>query len=151
MRSAAPAPKFKMNSANQQIVAAYESDPNITFDTLCQAFPDYDPAAIKIVLAAGSPKFQALQKKAEGDQYFNSDVAELAVATMASLLSDEKHAFRAAKYILDDRKGRHDIRALKNVNIIKIDVAERMKKAKEAVEKSRSQPIIDIPAEMQVA
>lgn len=140
-----------MNAANQQIVAAYESDPNITFETLCQAFPDYDPDAIKIVLLTNSPKYQALEKKAEDDQYFNKSVADMAVATMASLLSDEKHAFRAAKYILDDRKGRHDLRALKNINITQINVADRMKKAKAALDKSKAMPVIDIPAELAAA
>lgn len=138
-----------MNNINEQIISAFEQSDEISLDMLFAAFPNYSPEAIKLILASGSVKYRKMIKK--DPQIFDDQTEEMARMAMLGLLgSNEGHlVFKAAKYVLDDRKGRHDVKSYKNLNVNIISIEERMNRARKALANSKAmqlkeQPIIDI-------
>jgi hypothetical protein len=82
-------------------------------------------------------------------QLFSEDDERTAVLVMGQLLNHENEniQFRSAKFIINERKGRHDRGNLKNLNINVNLINEQMKRVKEAKQRALSK-VIDVPAEI---
>lgn len=138
---------------HQQIVSCYESDPGVTFEMLCEAFPQYEPEAIKLALAGGSVRYRAELKKAN-KELFNEHEKEIAKMAMLGLLGSEKAnvVFRAAQYVMNDFMGRHDVKNAQTVNIRNvISIDQRMKRAKQALDRGKDKEMKVIDIEPQAA
>jgi hypothetical protein len=127
-----------MNAANQQIVTAFE-DLGMSPEEIAED-QDLDVVAVKAILAQSSRRFR---KAAAADETLNFSDTELKAAneTILQLMQsseDENIRFRAAKYIRDDKKGRLDaVSKMNGMNVNVLMFNDHMKKALEAVERSR--------------
>ena len=134
----------------EQIIRLYEDD-NISVEELAEAFPELNIEAIKIALANGSSKYRKAVVK--DSQMFGEDTFEAAKTVMASLIYAEEPTikYRAAKFILNENKGRHDLKDMKsnnlfgNVNLINIHLEKARKRIAESeVEDSKTQEVVEV-------
>jgi hypothetical protein len=132
-----------MTASNTQIVNAYENlgmAPNEIASSL-----EFDENAVKMVLASESALYR--RNVSEKKETFSPEDAEEAALTMRSLMySSEQDAvrYRCAKYILDERAGRHDVQGLAGTNININLINERLQQARAAIERAKSGKIIDV-------
>jgi hypothetical protein len=132
-----------MTAANQQIISAYE-DLGMTPDEIAQD-QDLDVAAVKSVLIQFSTAFRKDVKKDDALDFTEDQVrrATDVILHLAQYSEDENIRFRAARYIRDDKKGRLDvIKSMTGLNINVLTINEQMKRAIDAVNKSKG--IIDV-------
>lgn len=132
---------------NNQIVALYENE-NLSVEEIVQALEgEYEVEAIKQTLYNNSYKYRQAVKSKE--ETFTKDDDELAKVVMKQLLFSEEPGlqYRAAKFILNENRGRHDdprkVLRNSNININMIDV--RFSRAREALSRAKNQEIIDVP------
>lgn len=106
-----------------------------------------DENSVKMVLLGSSTKFRKAAKENKG--LFTDDDFTQAKQKMAGLLYSEHDnvSFRAAKFILNENMGRHDIRNVQNLNINVNILNEQILNAKKAIEKGKNK-IIDVPSEI---
>jgi len=113
---------------NTQIVSLYETS-NISVEDIAENF-ELDTKAIKMVLLSGSPKYRrALKVK---DETFDDSEVAYAKQVMTQLLDCdvENVKYRAAKYVIDESKGRNDIKNVQNTNInVNLIINDQMKRA----------------------
>ena len=91
--------------------------------------------SVKISLLQNSAKYRQDIKTPENNKDFTDDELETAKITMARCMNaeDEHLAFKAAKFVFNERKGRHNVRSLlKNVNLNVNLINVQMQKAREA-------------------
>jgi hypothetical protein len=93
-----------MNLTNTQISTIYDSDPNMTIESLAAGF-GFDEQSVKMVLAASSQRYR--KEMAESD-VFTQDDRKLAAETLKQLMFAESEVIRmkVAQTVLDrDSKG----------------------------------------------
>lgn len=105
---------------NEQIVTLYESS-GLTIDELSQTF-ELPHEVIKIALASRSAKFHKDIKKDK--TLFDESALDEAVIVMRQCLYAEESStkIRAAKFIINEAKGRHDVANVKNLNGINLNL-----------------------------
>lgn len=121
---------------NEQIVVLYESS-GLTIDELSQTF-ELPHEVIKIALASRSSKFHKDVKKDK--TLFDESALDEAVMVMRQCLYAEESStkIRAAKFIINEAKGRHDISNVKNLNGINLNLINiHYKQALEAKNKAK--------------
>lgn len=146
-----------MFSSSEQIVTAFEVN-KMTPEEIAADF-DCEVAAVKSILMQSS-SFYRQACKTDDNLTFTDDeerMARQAIANIVRYTDDEHLRLRAAIYIRDDKKGRLDVvQASKGLNINLIAVNEQMRRAMEAVAKSKALPagkanqVIDINVPSQI-
>jgi len=120
---------------SEAIKALYEND-NLSPEQICEALGDeMCIESVKISLLQNSAKYRQDIKTPENNKDFTDDELETAKITMARCMNaeDEHLAFKAAKFVFNERKGRHNVRSLlKNVNLNVNLINVQMQKAREA-------------------
>lgn len=134
-----------MNAQDQKICTLYEE---------CDLLPEQiaeteglDLPIVELALWRNSAVFRRLASKEKKDELFNNEDLAAAAAAMRSNLDseDERVVFRAAEFIINEKKGRHDnTSALKsalkgstgNINVLVIQ--QHFAKARMAVERGRT-------------
>lgn len=129
-----------MTVTNTQIVTLYEKS-GLSITELAETF-NMEEETIKLALVGGSAVYREQLKS--DPSLFNDHDLQSAVITMSSLLTAEQEnvKFRAAKFIINEKLGRHN--SLKNVQKLNINVnliADQMKRAKEAASQTVNKPI----------
>jgi hypothetical protein len=129
---------------NQQIVTLYENS-GLSLEELSQVF-SMEAETIKLALVQGSAKYREELKK--DPALFNDGDLQSAVMTMTQLLTAEEAGvkFRAAKFIINEKMGRHNIKNVQQLNINVNLFNNQLKKAKEAINKSKG--IVDVHSEV---
>lgn len=135
-----------MTNVATQIVELYESC-GLSAEQIAES-QDLDVATVKLALSQYSPKYRSALR--ENEETFTEDEYTAAKQAIASLLyaEDENTRLRAAKFVINEAKGRHNIKQIvtpeANFNILIIN--QQMAKARESLEKSKSKapPIIDV-------
>lgn len=149
-----------MAPANQQILVAYD-ECDLTPEEIAREY-GYEVEAVKMILLNGSRKFsdKALTEANErdaaesgtdnavpirygGDTFTQSDY-KMACATMVNLLDSEIDAvkYRAAEFVIDECKGRRDLKALKDAGGFNITVVnETMARARAAIQRAKGKAI----------
>lgn len=129
-----------------QIVNLFEEE-HLTINEIAQVL-DVEPEAIKFCLATHSSKFQKSLSLNSQKIFSNSDF-ESATRVMSGLMFSEHDTVRlkAAKFVLNENLGRHDLKNLKSVNINVNLINDQVRKAKEAIRAGREK-VIDIPMEV---
>ena len=125
---------------NEQIVRLYE-DSGLGITDLAEVF-HMEPETVKLALVQGSAKFREEIK--QDPSLFNDGDLQSATMTMTQLLVAEEPnvRFRAAKFIINEKLGRHNLKNVQQLNINVNLFNSQMKKAKEAI--NRSKGIIDV-------
>ena len=129
------------SGSNTQIIALYDSTPDISVDAIALGF-GLDVEAVKMVLLSGSQRYK--KEVQEKPETFTAQDEDIARATLRELCYAENEGVRAkvALAIIDERKGRRDVKhAAKTVGTVNINVfnqflqqgRERLKQVKEAV------------------
>lgn len=123
-----------------QLVSLYEQ--GLEVEEISQAFPELAVESIKMALTAGSAKYR--QKLEEGKENFSEADKLAACKAMRSLLGAEKESvvFHAAKYIIDDKAGRHSTitnlrNAMGGVSVTVLNL--HLTRAQEAIKKARGE------------
>lgn len=122
-----------MNNADRQIVEAYEVE-GLTPDQIASDL-DYDPTAVSLSLAQYSPVYQQKNKAlviAEEKPLFDDSHMNRARDIMSALMMNTdapQVQFQAAKFVINEKKGRNDIGKLKSGNISVVVFNEGMQKA----------------------
>lgn len=134
--------------SNEQIVSLYEGA-ELTVEELANEFCDGNVTLVKMALIAGSSKYRSLARKSKDETFTDADFEE-AKFIMKSCLFAENEAvkYRAAKYIIDDKRGRHDLTVVKDANVNVTLVNLQLQRAMKAVEKGRT---IEVEAVEQIA
>lgn len=108
-----------------------------------------DLTAVKTVLGSSSPAFR--RKAAVDDTAVSAtEVAEAkrAILEVMRYTEDENLRFRAARFMFDDGKGRHDKIGQTNLNINVHLVNDQLQRARKALEAARAK-VIDVPSHVQ--
>lgn len=128
---------------NQQIVSLYEGS-GLSLKELSEVF-SMEEETIKLALVQGSSKYREELKK--DPTLFNDGDLQSAVMTMTQLLTAEEEGvkFRAAKFIINEKMGRHNIKNVQQLNINVNLFNDKMKKAKLAADRAKG--VIDVEAE----
>ena len=141
-----------MAPANQQIVTAYEecgmSPEEIAVDM------GFEVEAVKMILLSHSQAFsdKALTKAneamhaetveaADSQPLFGDNEMRIAKATIKELcVSSEIDAvrFKAAEFIINEAKGRNDLKALKDTKFNVVMISETMSRARQAIERAKN-------------
>ncbi len=130
---------------NQQIKQLYETgemEPLQIADVL-----SLDEHSVKMVLISSSPKFRKQAKK--NKSLFTDSDMDMAKQKMVGLIYSEHDnvSFRAAKFIINENSGRHDIKNVQNLNVNINLLNDQLVNAKKAIENGKNK-IIDIPSEV---
>lgn len=140
-----------MSDSDTQIVALFEhpTDPMSVEDIA--SVTGLMPEAIKMTLLQHSKRYNALQDTPalSPDETFSAADDKLAAQVMKGLLFCESPqvAFRAAKHIMFERKGRYDVRgAVKTLNVNVNIINAHLKEIEEAEKRAMAQ-VIDINPE----
>jgi hypothetical protein len=150
-----------MTAANQQIVTMYEVCEMSVEDIASET--GYDLTAVKTALMQCSKKFcqdsgingrDATHKVLE-DLFGAEDVmlAKDAITSLSRGSEVDAVRFRASRFIIDEVKGRNDVRALQKLNINVTVFNEQLARAKEQrkLARERVKKSIDVTSEVAVA
>lgn len=135
-------------AVNDEIVTCYEKL-KMTPEEIAQDL-DLQPRAVEAVLCANSAMFRAQTTKEERAEIFSDqDMIDAANVIKNSMHSDDDHvAFRAARFIIDEKKGRNDARADIGKNVSALTLSDKLASALEAANKAlvagRAQKVIDV-------
>ena len=142
-----------MTASNNTIVESYESlgmtPDEIATDQL------WEVESVKLVLLQHSPLYRERLAVNGSEKYnenstretFNKEEELLArdvIVRLAGSSEFDAIAFRAARFIIDERKGRNDIQTMKTLNLNVTLINQRMRQAKQALARAKEQKIIDI-------
>lgn len=106
-----------MNS-NAQIVALYDhpTEP-MSVEEICNA-TELDEVTVKTALLQGSAKYNnALRTSNEEFSDQDKEMAKMVMKQLMLTSESPQVKARMAKYIYEEKKGRNDIKGLRNVNI----------------------------------
>lgn len=134
-----------MKIKDGQIAQLYDSG-EVSVEDLCLMYPELHRDAIELCLVQNSVLYR---KKLKNKEETFSDSAKIrAEARIEQMLdsTDEHIAFKAAKLVLDEKKGLRDVRGFKNIHLtvqqiqqnIQIDLAE----AERAEQRAKQREII---------
>lgn len=126
--------------SGKQIVTLYENS-GLTIQELATEF-EMEEETIKMALLQGSAKYNKEVK--EDTSLFNKEDQETASRVMRELMfsEDDNTKYRAAKFVINESKGRHDIiNALKDTKVSAVMINAMMLRARETVEMSKQQSI----------
>lgn len=139
-----------MSSGNIQIVAAYEQA-GLAPEDIAEQF-GWEVEAVKAVLMSCSKVFYArvvAQEKTTEDPspnianeeapLFNSqevDEAKRAIAMLVTSTEDDHIKLMASKFVINEAKGRHDVKTLKHATFNISLINDRMLKAKQVQAKA---------------
>lgn len=136
-----------MTASCQQIVTCYD-ELGMSIDEIVAAGHG-DALAIKAVLMQFSPKY----KLDIGDPVKKADLsfsdeealaAKQTIAYAAQFAEDEHLKFRAAQFVLQDKKGRLDVaKGIKNLNISLNTFMVHLEKAN-AITQKRARPVVEL-------
>jgi hypothetical protein len=122
---------------NAQIVHAFETL-GLGIGEICTLL-GHESEAVKLVLATHSKVYRDMHKPSSenvlpANELFTADDAKAAAGIISNLLyaDSESVRLRAARYVVDEHKGRHDVDKFKGLNINVAFFNERLKKAREA-------------------
>lgn len=133
---------MEVNMTDQQIVTLYESS-GLSVEEIADSL-QMDKEVITLALAGNSAKFNKLAKK--DNALFNEKDEERAVMVMRNCLysEDPNTQFRAAKFMINERKGRHDVLGgIKSLKVNVYTINEQLKKGYQAIAASKEQ-VIDV-------
>lgn len=136
----------------EAIVALYEND-SLDPTQISEAL-EMPIESVKIALLQRSGKYRDDIKVEGNDKDFTDDELETAKIAIARCMNaeDEHLAFKAAKFIFNERKGRHNVKSLvKNLNLNVTLINAQMEKAREAKDRALNKPKVhpkEIPAEL---
>ena len=143
-----------MTAGNHQVVTMYE-ELRCTPEEIAHGL-DLDLQAVILTLATNSKKYRLDKTKEQkgedakvvtGDVVlYQSDEVNEAAEVIASLMrhSEDEHVrMRAATFVINESKGRHDVKTVKNLNINVNFINEQMRRAREAKERARNK-VIDV-------
>lgn len=129
-----------MTAANEQIVAAFE-DSCMSPEDIAQSL-GFDLLAVKAVLLQNCPSYRKSAKKDDALQFTENEAEEMKgiILNIARYEEDDQSLkFKAAKFILEDKKGRLDIgKQMNTLNINVLDFNAQLKKAIEAEKRTLS-------------
>lgn len=129
-----------MTAANEQIVAAFE-DSGMSPEDIATSL-GFDILAVKAVLLQNCPSYRKSAKKDDALQFTENEAEEMKgiILNIARYEEDDQNLkFKAAKFILEDKKGRLDIgKQMNTLNINVLDFNEQMKRALEAERRTLS-------------
>jgi hypothetical protein len=141
-----------MSGASQQIVSAFE-DLGLSPEDIAES-QDLEVSAVKSILMQFSSVFRKAAKKEESLD-FTVDEAQEAKAAIISVMrytDDDNLKLRAARYLLDDKKGRLDnIQAHAGLNINVIQINDQMRRAIQARERARGIKAVEETKQLQEA
>jgi len=131
---------------NVQIKELYDKS-DMQPDQIAEAL-SVDEHSVKMVLMGSSSKFRNEVKK--NPSLFTQDEFDMAKQRITSLVfaENENVAFRAAKFVINENKGRHDLQHVKNLNVNVTLLNDQLVNMKKAIEKGKAK-VIDIPAEIE--
>ena len=131
---------------SEAIKALYENEA-LSPDQISEAL-EMPIESIKVSLLQNSPKFRQDIKLPSNDKDFTDDELETAKIAIARCMNaeDEHLAFKAAKFVFNERKGRHNIKSLvKNVNLNINLINAQMQNARAAKERAiNKKPVKEI-------
>lgn len=138
------------SAINSQIITLYESD-NMTIEDIAIGL-QLEKEQVELALAQGSVKYRKDVK--ENPELFSKSTLELARMKMEECLQAETEdgrpdyhvIYRASKFVINEAKGRHDIKAVQNLHINVGSLTMQVKNAKEALKRAKEK-VIDIPME----
>lgn len=122
---------------SEAIKSLYESE-SLTPEQISEAL-EMEVESVKIALLQRSSKYRQDIKTNKDDKDFTDDELETAKVAIARCMNaeDQHLAFKAAKFVFDERKGRNNVRSLvKNLNLNVTLINEQMTKAREAKERA---------------
>lgn len=131
-----------MTASNQQVVTCYD-ELSMTIEEIA-AEMQWEPTAVKMILAQSSPKFRAELGTKPKDGWTDEELERVdeVIFNLAVYGEDENLQFKAARYIRDDKKGRLDPKNLKSLNINITQVNVRMEKARIAMQRARESKVL---------
>lgn len=140
-----------MTAGTEGIVTMYE-DLGMPLEAIAED-QGLDITAVKLALIQGSQKYRnslntSIARNNHSNETFLPDDVEIAKQTLASLMSADNEGvrYRAAKFILNESKGRNDtIRGISQVNVNVFAINEQLKRAR-AAKKNGKEKIIDLKA-----
>ena len=137
-----------MSTADLQIVTLYEHPTeSLSVKEISEA-TGLDELCIKLSLNNYSPKYRNSQRTSNDEEFTDED-KESVKQTLRYLSQqfDAPHvAFRAAKYIYEEKKGRNDTKGLRHVNV-NIALFNQTRAEVERAERIAMSKVIEIPAE----
>lgn len=135
-----------MAPGNQQVVAAYE-ECGLSPEEIAREF-GYDLSVVKQTLLTGSSKFVDAcgfqGEVAENKELFNQSDLEDAKGVMKELMTSSEIdmvRLKAATFIIDEAKGRNDIKALKSTAINITEIQRVMNQARSAMARAKEHAI----------
>ena len=133
-----------MTAANQQIVTAFE-DAGLTPEQIAEDL-EFDLLAVKAILTQYSTKFRSESKKDDALAFKIDEAEEMKsiILGLARYSDDEHLQFKAAKFVLEDKKGRLDLNTkVPGLQINVVTFNEQMKRALQAEQRTleRNVPI----------
>ena len=147
-----------MAPANTQIVTAFE-EAGMTPEEISQEL-GYDLSAVKYALMTGSPKFcdasMTRANEADGEvtiktintqPTFDDHDMRMAKSVIKELMETSEVdvvRLRAAVFVIDEAKGRNDLKALQNTGFNVTEVQKVMARAREAMNRTRQQHTIEL-------
>ena len=126
-----------MTALNEQIVTAYE-DNNMTISEIAEDF-EMDELVIKATLLQCSSLYRKASKQDSDLGFSEQEAVDMKniIVSLARYAEDPNLQFRAARYVLDDKKGRLDMgMQLKHVNVNVVTFNEQMSKALKAAQRT---------------
>lgn len=131
----------------KQIVELYEASDGLSPEDIVSCCPGLELGAVKLALAQNSKVYREKVKNSEAK--FTDDDFSLAHQVMVGLMASSEMdnvKFRAAKFVINENKGRHDVQALSGLNInmnqINVQLADIQRLKEKAMNK-----VIDIDPE----
>lgn len=132
----------------QQIVSAYEKC-NLSIEDICENF-EMEKTDVMAMLSLHSYQYR---KSQEGDNGDSKDVSAEETKEMFEIIKriarNQEHdlpsvAYKAAQFLINERKGRNDIPGMQTGNVNVVVVNQRlqgMKRAREAVSKKLTEKV----------
>jgi hypothetical protein len=140
------------NAADVEIKTRYEDLEMSVADIAEDMRLDADAVRMSLAQTSATYRVELRQGKVEEKAFFENAVAKRAAETMEQLLDspEESVKFRAAKFIMDEYKGRNDaavkgLRSMQNLGIGVLQLNEALRRSREQLAKARgNNGVIDI-------
>lgn len=130
-----------MTNSAIQLVSLFENSPELPLEQIAES-EGIELGALKAILYANSGVYRAKLKEGESDTKPNpldltehdEEIANAVFRRVAQFSDDDSVALKAAMFIKNERRGRHDVKAgLRNLNFNVAVLQEHWAKAAEAI------------------